>query len=127
VAAEMRLEWTCVEVEVSGCGLKGIGDGDGPGVIGHLEGEGLLLVGALDHVLPRGVRLWLAFTAKFFCPVLEMCDIGLAPLVSDGVVLAPLGCDPSEVAAGVLALGVVAHDERVLLCRRRYQWKRVML
>ena len=30
----------------------------------RLEGEGLLLVGALDHVLPRRVGLGLAFSCK---------------------------------------------------------------
>jgi len=47
-------------------------------------------------------------------PVLEMCHVGLTPLVGECVVLAPLGGDPAEVAAGVLALGVVAH---LVFCR----------
>jgi hypothetical protein len=33
----------------------------------RLEGEGLLLVGALDHVLPRRVGLGLAFSCKALC------------------------------------------------------------
>lgn len=40
-----------------------------------------------------------------------MGDIGLAALVGEGVVTAPLGGDPAEVPAGVLALGIVAHVE----------------
>lgn len=48
-------------------------------------------------------------TTKFFSPVLKVCHVRLTPLVGDGVVTAPLGGDPPEVAAGVLSLGVVAH------------------
>ena len=40
-----------------------------------------------------------------------MGDIGLASLVGEGVLAAPLGGDPAEVAAGILALSVVAHLE----------------
>ena len=40
-----------------------------------------------------------------------MGDIGLAALVRHGVVSAPLGGDPAEVAARVFALSIVAHGE----------------
>jgi hypothetical protein len=48
-------------------------------------------------------------TTQLLCPVLKVRDVGLTPLVGDGVVPAPLGGDPPEVAAGVLSLSVVAH------------------
>ncbi len=44
--------------------------------------------------------------------VLEVCDVRLTPLVGHGIVLAPLGGDPAEVTAGVLALSVVTHAGR---------------
>jgi hypothetical protein len=93
----------------------------------HLVGP---LLGSLDQVLPWRVLLRLALawvsrsalpydradgedelshTAKFLGPVLKMGDVRLTPLVRDGVVPAPLGGDPPEVAAGVLSLSVVAH------------------
>lgn len=94
--------------------------------LGYLVG--LLLAGALDHALPRRERLGLALATLFFpsvrmlagmsswklgprafVPVLEGCDIGLASLVGDGVISAPLGRDPTEVTAGILSLSVVAH------------------
>jgi hypothetical protein len=49
-----------------------------------------------------------------YLPVLKVCHVGLASLVGQGVVLAPLGCDPAEVAARVFPLSVVAH---VVECR----------
>ncbi len=48
-------------------------------------------------------------TAKLLGPVLEVGDVGLTPLVGGGVLAAPFGGDPPEVAARVFALGVVAH------------------
>lgn len=42
-------------------------------------------------------------------PELEVSDIGLAAFVCQGVVSAPPGRDPTEVAARVFSLGVVAH------------------
>lgn len=48
-------------------------------------------------------------TAKLLGPVLKVGDVGLTPLVGGGVLAAPFGGDPPEVAARVLALGVVAH------------------
>ena len=88
------------------------------------------LLGPLDEVLPRREFLRLAFafgkllescsrpdqrwlgihTANLLRPVLKIGDVRFAPLVGDGVVSAPLRGDPSEMAAGVLALSVVAHD-----------------
>jgi hypothetical protein len=44
-------------------------------------------------------------------------DIRLAAFVCQGVVSAPPGRDPTEVAARVFSLGEVAHVDR-LLCRR---------
>jgi hypothetical protein len=57
-------------------------------------------------------------TAQLLCPVLKVGDVGLTPLVGDGVVPAPLGGDPPEVAAGVLSLGIVAHGCLVYVERR---------
>lgn len=48
-------------------------------------------------------------TTELLGAVLKVGDVGLAALVGDGVVAAPLGGDPAEVAARVLSLGVVAH------------------
>jgi hypothetical protein len=50
-------------------------------------------------------------TTRLICAVLKMGDIGLASLVGEGILAAPLGGDPAEVAAGILALSVVAHLE----------------
>lgn len=58
-----------------------------------------LLVGALDHVLPWGVGLWLALPTELLCSVLKVCDVGLASLVSESVIPAPFGGDPAEVTA----------------------------
>jgi hypothetical protein len=52
-------------------------------------------------------------TAQLLGPVLKVRDVRLTPLVGHGVVPAPLGGDPPEVAARVLSLRVVAH---VCLC-----------
>jgi len=43
--------------------------------------------------------------------VLEVCHVWLASLVGDGVISAPLGCDPPEVTTRVFALSIVAHLE----------------
>ncbi len=48
-------------------------------------------------------------TAKLLGPVLKVGDVRLTPLVGGGILAAPLGGDPPEVAARVLALSVVAH------------------
>lgn len=50
-------------------------------------------------------------TAWLLGLVLEVGDIGFAALVRHGVVSAPLGGDPAEVAARVFALSIVAHGE----------------
>lgn len=50
-------------------------------------------------------------TAWLLGLVLEVGDIGFAALVRHGVVSAPLGGDPAEVAARVFALSIVAHGD----------------
>lgn len=57
------------------------------------------LLGALDQVLPWRVLLGLALAAKLLGSVLKVGDIRLTPLVGGGVVTAPLGGDPPEMAA----------------------------
>jgi hypothetical protein len=54
-------------------------------------------------------------TAKLLGSVLEVGDIGLAALVRHGVVSAPLGGDPAEVAARIFSLSIVTHGCGMML------------
>jgi hypothetical protein len=85
-----------------------------------------LLGAALDHVLPWRVCLGLALSAKLIGPELKVGDIGLAPLVCQGVVSAPAGSNPAVVTARVFSLGVVAHGDGCLATGLSRYWARAV-
>ena len=71
----------------------------------------------VSEAKPTTVRIYKCrfHTAKLLGSVLEVGDIGLAALVRHGVVFAPLGGDPAEVAARIFSLSIVTHGCGMML------------